>query len=144
MTEDQTYATHRRYHPLTHFFIFPVFFVNFLLQIYNLYIVPSLTGVWHLIVAAALAGLALIARGNALRVQDRLIRLEESLRLVRLLPEDLRPRVGELSTGQLVAMRFCADEEVPELARAVLAGEVRGRDDIKKRIKKWRGDFHRV
>lgn len=144
MDRDQGYASHRRWHPFTHFFIFPVFFVNFLLQIYNLYIVPSLAGVWHLIVAAALFGLALIARANALRVQDRLIRLEEQLRLARLLPEDLRGRVSELSTGQLVAIRFCADEELPELTRAILAGEVKGRNNIKKRIRKWRPDFHRV
>lgn len=144
MDRDQGYASHRRWHPLTHFFIFPVLFVNFLLQLYNIYIVPSLHGVWHIVVGAALFGLALIARGNALRVQDRLIRLEEQLRLARLLPEDLRARVSELSTGQLVAIRFCADEELPELTRAILAGEIKGRNNIKKRIRKWRPDFHRV
>lgn len=141
---EQTYASHRRYHPLTHFFIFPIVFINFLLQIYNLFVVPSIQGVWHLFVAAALIGLAIIARLNALRVQDRVIRLEEQLRLARLLPEDLRTRAGDFSTGQLLAMRFCCDEELPELARAVLAGEVKGRENIKKRIKTWRGDFHRV
>jgi hypothetical protein len=144
MNGEQSYASHRRWHPLTHFFVFPILFVNILLQVYNIIFVFSLAGIWHLIVAVALFALAWIARSSALRVQDRLIRLEEQLRLARLLPADLHPRIAELSIGQLAALRFCSDEELPELTLAVLSGEVKGRDNIKKRIKRWRGDFHRV
>ena len=144
MNGDQSYASHRRWHPLTHFIVYPFLFINILLQIYNIIFVFSLAGIWHLIVAIALLALAWIARSSALRVQDRLIRLEEQLRLARLLPADLHPRIAELTIGQLAALRFCSDEELPELTRAVLSGEVKGRDNIKKQIRKWRGDFHRV
>ena len=51
---------------------------------------------------------------------------------------------GAATTGQLIGLRFCSDEEVTELTRAVLGGELRGREDIKKRIKTWRPDMLRV
>jgi hypothetical protein len=80
-----------------------------------------------------------------LTVQDRLIRLEETLRLQRCLPDDLRGRVGELSRGQLIALRFCGDEaELAGLTRSVLGGQLTGSDDIKKSIKMWRTDTMRA
>ena len=75
-----------------------------------------------------------------LRVQDRVVALEESLRLTRCLPDDLRARVGELRTRQLIALRFCADEEAADLTRAILNGELRDTGEIKQRIKSWRPD----
>lgn len=77
-------------------------------------------------------------------VQDRVIRLEEQLRMERLLPPELRPRVGELTTKQLVALRFASDEELPELVRRVLAGEITERNDIKRAIRSWRADHQRI
>ncbi|HEY8133949.1 MAG TPA: DUF6526 family protein, partial [Thermoanaerobaculia bacterium] len=88
--------------------------------------------------------LAVATRNMATTAQDRIIRLEETLRLQRCLPADLRGRIGELTPGQLIGLRFCSDEEVAELTRAVLGGELRGREDIKKRIKTWRPDTLRV
>jgi hypothetical protein len=95
-------------------------------------------------VAGALVIAIVLARSYALTVQNRVIRLEERMRLQRCLPEDLRARIDELKTSQLVAMRFCSDEELPEITREVLSGELRERDDIKKRISKWRPDWLRV
>ena len=79
-----------------------------------------------------------------LRAQDRIIRLEERIRLERLVPADLRGRVGELTPDQLIALRFAPDNEVPELARRVLGGELKTRADIKGAVKNWRGDHLRV
>jgi uncharacterized protein DUF6526 len=76
--------------------------------------------------------------------QNRIIRLEETLRMQRCLPPDLQSRIGELTPSQLIGLRFCADEELPELTRAVLSGELRGREEIKRRIKNWRPDHLRV
>lgn len=87
---------------------------------------------------------AFYARVFPLGVQDRVIRLEERLRLERLLPADLRGRIAELSTDQLVGLRFASDEEIPELVRRVLAGELRGRTEIKRAIGKWRPDEARI
>jgi len=99
---------------------------------------------WQVIVAVGLLLFVWAARLMALTVQNRVIRLEETLRLQRVLPDDLRPRAAELRTSQLVALRFCPDEELPELCRAVLNGEVREADEIKRRVKTWRPDWLRA
>ena len=77
-------------------------------------------------------------------VQDRVIRLEERGRLERLLPADLRSRIPDLSTRQLVSLRFASDAELPELVRRVLAGELSGRNEIKRAIRDWRADDQRI
>ena len=79
-----------------------------------------------------------------LTVQDRLIKLEETTRLQRCLPDDLRGRIGELTSGQLISLRFCGDDEVSGLARSVLEGKLKSRDEIKKQIKTWRPDTQRA
>jgi hypothetical protein len=144
VAETQTYATHRRYVPYFHFFAVPILGINVLVQIYVLIRHFSGWSVWNVLVASALLALALATRRMATTAQDRIIRLEETLRLQRCLPADLQGRLGELTTGQLVGLRFCVDEELLELTRAVLGGELRGREDIKKRIKSWRPDTLRV
>ncbi|HYM62390.1 MAG TPA: DUF6526 family protein [Thermoanaerobaculia bacterium] len=144
MPVEQSYATHRRYLPPFHFFVIPVVVINVIIQIVFAVKRFSLLSAWNVVFAIALTALAFLSRIMTLTVQNRLLRLEERLRLERLLPADLRSRVGELSTSQLIALRFCADDEVPELARAVLAGEVTEREEIKKRIKTWRADWLRA
>ncbi len=99
--------------------------------------------------AAAVAGLsgamaALMARGYSLKVQDRVIRLEMRLRLAQVLPDDLKSRVMEFTLNQLVALRFAPDAELPDLARKVLNEKIEKRADIKKLIKNWQADWHRV
>jgi hypothetical protein len=140
----QTYDTHRRYHPMVHFVILPILAINVIVAIVVAFRAFSLLAVWSVIVALALFGLGLVVRFYATKNQDRIIRLEEIVRLTRILPEDLRKRVPELTTGQLIALRFCCDEELPALTRSVLAGEVRGRENIKRRIQTWRPDTQRV
>ena len=92
----------------------------------------------------ALCGTAFYARSFALKAQDRVIRLEEQSRMARLLPDDLRNRADELSARQLIALRFAADGEVPELVRWVLKDNVTDAKAIKQRITVWRPDTHRV
>lgn len=83
-------------------------------------------------------------RAFPLKAQDRVIRLEEQLRLATLLPDDLRGRIKELSARQLIAIRFASDAEVPELVRWVLTDRVTDTKLIKQRIVSWREDNHRV
>jgi len=97
-----------------------------------------------ILLALALGGTHWFTRTNALVVQNRVIRLEERLRLERLLPDELRGRIDELSLGQLVALRFASDEELPELVRQVLDENLTDRTEIKKRIRTWRPDHLRV
>jgi hypothetical protein len=142
--EVQSYASHRRFHPLFHFFAFPVLAINFIVHLYLLWRMPSLLMAWSCVVAAALVATVFLARYYSLRQQDRIIRLEERLRLQSLLPEELRFRINELRTSQLVGLRFCSDEELADATRAVLAGEVKSQAEIKQRVKQWRADHHRI
>ena len=56
-----------------------------------------------------------------------MIRLEERLRLSRILPEDLRAGIDELTLSQIVALRFASDEELPDFVRRTLTGEFQKR-----------------
>jgi len=140
----QNYASHRHYIPLFHFFAAPVLAINILVWLYQAIGHPSLFVFWNVIVAGALFAFSWEARKMATHAQDRIIRLEETLRLERLLPPDLQSRIAEIRPGQLIGLRFASDEELPELVRAILSGEVHGREEIKKRIRNWRPDNLRV
>ena len=95
---------------------------------------PGLATGWGLLVAIALFLGALFGRVFALAAQDRVIRLEERLRLRELLPAELRGRVNDFTAAQLIAMRFASDGELAELAAAVLRDNVVQRAAIKKMI----------
>jgi Family of unknown function (DUF6526) len=140
----QTYANHTRWHPLFHFFVMPVLLINFVWSIVVFVRTPGWNqGEW-IVVSAALVGLALVARTNALKVQDRIIRLEEKLRYQQLLSAELAPQAGSLPMGQMIALRFASDGELEGLVREVLAGRLTKSAEIKKAIKNWRGDTFRV
>lgn len=94
--------------------------------------------------AAGVILAALYARVFPIGVQDRVIRLEERLRMQHLLPEDLKKRIPELTTGQLVALRFASDEELPDLARRVLDEGITDKKAIKQAVKSWRADHQRI
>ena len=89
-------------------------------------------------------GKFIAARVMALKVQDRVIRLEERLRYERLLPADLKPRIGEFAVEQVVSLRFASDAELPALARKVLDEKMMERKAIKQLVKAWRPDYLRA
>jgi hypothetical protein len=140
----QNYKNHARYLPAFHFFVVPVLIVNVAIAIRRLAMVPALGTLWGLVFAAGLLMLGLLSRVQALSVQDRVIRLEMRLRLRELLPADLHRRIHELTPRQLVAMRFASDEELPELTREVLAGNLSTTKAIKMRVKNWQADLLRA
>ena len=104
----------------------------------------SADSVFAVALAAALIVVALYGRLFALTVQDRVIRLEMELRLEKLLPVDLRPRIGELTVGQLVSLRFAPDGELPALTRKVLDEKLSTRKAIKQSIQQWKPDLLRA
>ena len=140
----QTFASHRRFIPTFHFFALPVLFLNVLVVAYQLFRDPRLMNVWALLVSIALAVGISWSRFMPLKAQDRIIRLEERSRLERLLPGDMRGRIGELTERQLIAIRFAPDDEVPDLTRRALSGELQSPGDIKRAIRNWRADHLRV
>ncbi len=139
----QTYANHRRYDPLFHVFIFGVLAISLLVSLWQLVRSPGFTTAWIFLVFAALLVLYFKVRLYALKVQDRIIRLEERLRLQQLLSEPLKGRIGDLTEGQLIGLRFASDGELSELVRQSL-DENLPREEIKKRVKVWRPDTFRV
>lgn len=140
----QTYKNHVRWFPPFHFFVAPVLLLNFVNVARIAWVSPSGSTAFAALVAAALFGLALLTRAMVATVQDRIIRLEMRLRLREVLPHDLQGQIGELTCGQLVALRFASDAELPELVRQVLAGVAKTKRDIKVKIQKWQGDYLRA
>lgn len=142
---EQNYGNHVKWVPPFHFFVLPVMLLNFGWSIYRLihhwFSWDTLIGV---LTALALVLLMFLARLFALSVQDRVIRLEERIRFQKLLPEDLKPRIGEFTVAQLVSLRFASDGELPELARKVLTDKIEDRKTIKLMIKNWRADYLRA
>lgn len=145
---EQNYANHAKFVPGFHFLTLGILTINLIWSLVRLFWALPGTNFFdrllNVAVAVALGLLAWYVRTFPLKAQDRIIRLEETLRLERLLPADLRPRIGELRPGQLIALRFASDAELPELTRAVLAGEVTAPDEIKKRVGTWRADHFRM
>ena len=139
----QSYETHRRYVPGYHGFVFGVLAANVVVSVVQIARAPGFFTLWQVVLALALVGLAWYARSFPLRAQDRLIRLEERLRLREVLPEPLRGRIGELTEGHLVALRFAPDAELPALVEQALTEKLSG-DGIKRRIRTWRPDTFRV
>jgi len=143
-SQTQTFSTHRRFIPAFHFFALPVLIANMFVMAYQFWRDPRVGTAWATLVAIALAIGIASSRFMPLRAQDRIIRLEERTRLERLLPADLRGRIGDLTERQLVAIRFAPDNEVPDITRRALSGELKSPGEIKRAIKDWRGDYFRV
>jgi hypothetical protein len=146
----QTYANHTRFDPPFHFFLLPVFALGLVMSLIHFFYhlrESDMRDNFHsfllIVVAVAMLTLVLRVRLYSLKLQDRIIRLEERLRLTQLLSEPLRSRIPELAEGQLVGLRFASDAEVPKLVERTL-NETLQRKDIKKSIQNWRPDYWRV
>jgi len=140
----QSYKNHVRMHPPFHYFLMPVMLINFIWQVVLFVLRPGWTqGEW-VVVSAALVIMAFLVRINPLRAQDRIIRLEEQLRYQRVLPQDLAQRAATLRPGQIIALRFASDAELPGLVRQALDNNFAKPDEIKRAIKDWRADTFRV
>jgi hypothetical protein len=104
----------------------------------------SVANAMYLLLMIAVFLLFWYARVFAIGVQDRVIRLEERLRFERVLPDPLKPRIGDFTVAQLVGLRFASDAELPALAQEVLDQNIEDRDEIKKKVTDWRADYNRV
>jgi hypothetical protein len=139
----QTFANHTRFDPFFHFFVLPVFAITLIWAIVHLVRRPGLHSAWMLVFMIAAVVAIFKIRLYALKVQDRVIRIEERMRLERLLGESLRPRIGEFTESQLIGLRFASDAELPALAARALSEKL-SRAEIKKSIQQWRPDYWRV
>lgn len=149
-TKPQTFADHTRLDPLYHLFVLPIFGLGVLLSLIHFFahitegdFRDHLHAFLLILLAFALLIAVLKIRTYSLKVQDRIIRLEERLRLTQLLPEPLRLRIPELTEQQLIGLRFASDAEVAKLVERTLKENL-SLKDIKKSIQNWRPDYWRV
>ena len=142
---EQSFANHGRLFPPFHFFVLPVMAINFFWSTYAWYATGFSWGGGEraLLALGLFVGFGSV-RMMALKVQDRVIRLEERLRYERVLPADLKPRIGEFTLAQLVSLRFASDAELPALARKVLEEKMNERKAIKQLVKSWKPDYLRA
>jgi hypothetical protein len=146
MPTPQNFKNHARFNPPFHFFILPMLLLNLIFSIYvTIHHWPEhrVLFLWWIVMSIVLFMIAGISRSQTLRAQDRIIRLEERLRLAALLPAEDRSHIDELSVQQLIALRFASDAELPALVRKTLTQNLEPKA-IKQSIVNWRGDYLRV
>jgi hypothetical protein len=139
----QTLANHVKFDPPFHYFIAPVFAISWVISVIFAIRHPNFVHFWIVIFNTALLVAVTRFRQYALKVQDRVIRLEERLRLATLLPDSQRSQIARLTERQLIALRFASDAEIPILVEQTLSSNL-APADIKKAIKTWRPDYWRV
>jgi hypothetical protein len=140
----QTYQNHAKFVPAFHFFVGPVLMANVIITIVRLAHHFDFYNAWAVVVALALLTLSFLARMFALKVQDRVIRLEMRQRLHQLLPADLQSQVDDFTPSQLIGMRFASDRELPDLARKVVTDNIQDRASIKQLVQNWQPDDLRL
>ena len=139
----QDFKHHGRLDPAFHIISFFLLFLNLLAVSVHLWRHFSPWNVWLLVLSLGIFVPFVLIRTYAIKVQDRVIRLEERVRLKELAPADFRSQIDSLSVDQLVGLRFASDDEVTTLAHQALQENL-NRKQIKERIRNWRPDHWRV
>jgi hypothetical protein len=142
----QNLKNHGRIDPLFHIVLLLVLLANLVFAIFHLvhhWHETRISSAWYLVLSLVVFIPFAKMRSYALRVQDRIIRLEERLRLQALAPAEWHSQIYRLSEDQLIGLRFAADDEVVELAKQALEHHL-NRKQIKERIENWRPDYFRV
>lgn len=144
MPAEQSFQSHTRWDPAFHFFLAPVFLINVVLTgIWISHHHEHPGDFWPLVLALAFVVLTVKVRSYSLKVQDRVIRLEERARLKELCTPAELAELDSLTVRQYVALRFASNPELPELARRAVRENLNSKQ-IKAAIKSWRADHHRV
>lgn len=144
MSKPQSAESHAMVVPMYHYVTFGLLFIP---TVYFLYVMVTAFSVQAVMTAVFGVGVifaALHARLFPLGVQDRVIRMEERLRLARVLPAEMHGGIESISTGILIGLRFAPDEELEELVRRVQSGELSDRKAVKMAVKNWRADHQRI
>lgn len=136
----QHYGNHKRFYPPFHFFTIPLAVLGLCFAIYSCIAIPTIITGLLVLAFLLIAIIAVMARMFALKAQDRAARAEEKLRYY-ILAGKAFP--SGLKIGQILALRFASDEEYLALVDEAVADKL-SPDEIKKAIKNWRGDYHRI
>lgn len=136
----QHYGNHKRFYPPFHFFTIPLAILGLGFAIYSCIVITTIITGLLVLAFFLIAIIAVMARMFALKAQDRAARAEEKLRYYILAGKALP---SELMMGQIMALRFASDEEFIALVDKTVVDNL-SPDEIKKAIKNWRGDYHRI
>ena len=139
----QSLKNHTKFDPPFHLLLTWVLLINLGLAITFLVQRKNLPSAWFVVLSVAAIVALFLLRHYPLKVQDRVIRLEERLRLQALAPAEWHAQIFRLSEDQLIGLRFAADDEVVDLAKQALEHNL-NRKQIKERIRNWRADHWRV
>jgi len=139
----QNLKNHGRTDPLFHIVLFFVLVANVVFAVFHLMHHHSISSAWFLVLSVTVFIFFIKVRTYPLKVQDRVIRLEERLRLQTLAPAEWRPQIALLTENQLIGLRFASDDEVVALAKLALEEHLT-RKQIKERIQNWRADNWRI
>ena len=143
--ETQNFSNHKRNFPLFHFVASPLLAIYLVYTIYGLVRAPSLASAMSVVLAAGIVALLFASRLMALTVQNRVIRLEMTLRLQRVLsPAAAADALARLPLGRLIALRFASDAELPQLIARVLSQELSTSAQVKQSIREWQPDLLRA
>ena len=142
----QNYSNHRKFYPPHHFIYLPLLLILEIFGIYKIFNDNDNNLIWALfsVVIFLLLYLAIMLRQHyALGIQNRLIRLEFKQRYFEIFNKR-SDNIGEkLNFGQIAALRFAYDDEFKELLEKAVSENISG-DEIKKSIKNWNPDYHRI
>lgn len=144
MEKMQDFKSHVRWHAPYHFVLALIMLINLIYSIVRLVQDPGWDRGEFVLLSVGLVILTLLARTYPLRAQDRIIRLEERLRLATILGPEEAPSAMNLKPSQYIALRFASDEELPGLVSKIQAGELTSQDEIKRAVVNWRPDHFRI
>ena len=139
----QGLKNHGRLDPQYHFVSTAVLMVNLFIMLCYAWQNLTYFTAWLVILSIAVFIPFPKIRSYPLKVQDRVIRLEERIRLQALAPQEWHAQIYKLTEDQLIGLRFASDDEVVELAKQALESNL-NRKQIKERIKSWRADDFRI
>ena len=145
-SSEQSFKSHGRLDPPYHFVLLFILLANLVFAVIHTirhWQSAYFSGPWIIVLSLAAFIAVIKMRSYPLKVQDRVIRLEERIRLQALAPQAWHAQIFRLTEDQLIGLRFAADDEVVELAKQALEHNLT-RKQIKERIKSWRPDHWRI
>lgn len=146
MKSAQNFQNHAKYYPLHHFFILPLTLVFLGWTVIKMDFSNSdaiSESIYQFLSAFIILLISYLPRIYALKNQNRIIRLEMRQRFLELTGTTFYEKEKQLSPAQIIALRFAGDDEILALIEKSI-DEKTAPKEIKKSIKNWKADHHRV
>lgn len=146
MPAPQNFKNHGRFDPLVHFTTMPLLLINLILSIVETvrhWPHDPILHIWWIVMSFVFILMTIAARSAALRAQNRVIRLEEKIRMATLFTPEELVELESLTMQQLIALRFASNPELLGLARRAVREKLEPKQ-IKEAIVSWRADYDRV